>query len=192
MRKVPSQGGEDISRRRSISMGTRRRRGRAAVTWGPGREHTQREQQGHRPWGGSVLQEQKDTITAGVGWARGAGYEEGNARGLGHGRSLSSVLSARRSHRRSLSWGVIQSGLSLPKITLGLGVWRMGRSKENRSRAASRQEMVGPWTRMEGRRGWVIHWILDTLEGGAIRWGAEWMWGVRKGKGPCGSLAWAT
>lgn len=45
-----------------------------------------------------VLEEQKDAITAGVG-----GCEEGSARALGHRRSLSSVLSARRSHKRSLS-----------------------------------------------------------------------------------------
>ena len=50
-----------------------------------------------------MLEEQKDAITAGVGRARGGGRGERSAQGLGHRRSLSSVLSARRSHKRSLS-----------------------------------------------------------------------------------------
>lgn len=85
-------------------MGTRRRRrGRA----GANEDHGGSTGRGNRRDIGlevcGVLEEQKDTITAGVGGARGGGYEEGNARGLGHRRSLSSVLSARRSHRKSLS-----------------------------------------------------------------------------------------
>lgn len=68
MRKVPSQGGEDISRRRSISMGTRRRRrGRA----GANEDHGGSTGRGNSRDIGlevcGVLEEQKDTITAGVG-----------------------------------------------------------------------------------------------------------------------------
>lgn len=38
---------------------------------------------------------------------------------------------------------VIQSGLSLPKITLGLGVWKTGRSRETRFGAEGVGRVIG-------------------------------------------------